>query len=49
VSLLGWSYELKNAADYEQEHKLSLAEAIRAINEAQGLVQTIAAIIASNS
>jgi uncharacterized protein (UPF0332 family) len=49
VSLLGWSYELKNAADYEQEHKLSLAEAIRAINEAQGLVQTMAAIIASNS
>jgi uncharacterized protein (UPF0332 family) len=27
VSLLGWSYELKNVADYEQEATLSVAEA----------------------
>jgi uncharacterized protein (UPF0332 family) len=27
VSFLGWSYELKNAADYEQEHRVAPAEA----------------------
>jgi uncharacterized protein (UPF0332 family) len=45
VSLLGWSYELKNAADYEQEHTVSLAQAERAISEALQLVERIAAII----
>ena len=45
VSLLGWSYELKNAADYEQEHSVSLAEAERAIDEALRLIETIGAII----
>jgi uncharacterized protein (UPF0332 family) len=49
VSLLSWSYELKNAADYAQEHKVSPADAVRAIDEAQGLIQTIAAIISSHS
>ena len=47
VSLLGWSYELKNAADYEQEHRVSLAEAERAINESLQLIENIAAIIGS--
>ena len=45
VSLLGWSYELKNAADYEQESMVSLAEAERAIDEASQLVETIAALV----
>lgn len=45
VSLLGWSYELKNAADYEQEHRVTVAEAERAINEALRLIETIAAIV----
>lgn len=45
VSLLGWSYELKNAADYEQGHRVSLAEAERAIEEAVRLIETIAAIV----
>lgn len=45
VSLLGWSYELKNAADYEQGHRVSLAEAERAIEEALRLIEAIAAII----
>jgi hypothetical protein len=49
VSLLGWSYELKNAADYEQEHRVSLAEAERAIREALQLIENIAAIIGSTS
>lgn len=49
VSLLGWSYELKNVADYEQEHRVSTAEASRAIEGAQGLIETIAAIIASSA
>jgi uncharacterized protein (UPF0332 family) len=31
VSLLGWSYELKNVADYEQEATVSSTEAERAI------------------
>ena len=29
VSFLGWSYELKNAADYEQGHTVTLSEAER--------------------
>jgi uncharacterized protein (UPF0332 family) len=45
VSLLGWSYELKNAADYQQGHRVSQAEARRAIDEAAQLIETIAAII----
>lgn len=45
VSLLGWSYELKNVADYEQEQTVSLAEAERAIAEATRLVETIAALV----
>jgi uncharacterized protein (UPF0332 family) len=47
VSLLGWSYELKNVADYEQEATVSLNEAERAIDEALRLVETIAALIGS--
>jgi uncharacterized protein (UPF0332 family) len=47
VSLLGWSYELKNVADYEQEATVSLTEAERAIDEALRLVETIAALIGS--
>jgi uncharacterized protein (UPF0332 family) len=46
VSLLGWSYELKNAAEYEQERVVSLAAAERAINEALQLIDTIAVIVA---
>jgi uncharacterized protein (UPF0332 family) len=45
VSLLGWSYELKNVADYEQEQTVSVADAERAIEEASGLVETIAALL----
>jgi uncharacterized protein (UPF0332 family) len=45
VSLLGWSYELKNAADYGQERRVTLADAERAINEALGLIETIAGIV----
>lgn len=47
VSLLGWAYELKSAADYEQEATVSVAEAERAIKEASQLVETIAALIGS--
>ncbi|MEJ0016492.1 MAG: HEPN domain-containing protein [Acetobacteraceae bacterium] len=45
VALLGWSYELKNAADYGQEHAVSLAVAERAIDEASQLIETIATIV----
>jgi uncharacterized protein (UPF0332 family) len=45
VSLLGWSYELKNVADYEQAATVSLTEAERAIDEAFRLVENIAALI----
>ena len=45
VSLLAWSYELKNIADYEQEATISQAEAERAIAEAARLVETIAALV----
>ncbi len=45
VSLLGWSYELKNVADYEQETSVSAEEAKRAIEEAARLVETIAVLI----
>ncbi len=47
VSLLGWSYELKNVADYEQDATVSLTEAERAIKEAAQLVKTIATLIGS--
>jgi hypothetical protein len=47
VSLLGWSYELKNVADYEQEATVSPTEAERAIREASLLVEAIAALIGS--
>ena len=45
VSLLAWSYELKNVADYEQEHRVSLHEAERAIDAAAQLVEAIAVIV----
>jgi uncharacterized protein (UPF0332 family) len=45
VALLGWSYELKNVADYEQEMSVSAEEAERAIAEAARLVETIADLI----
>ncbi len=47
VSLLAWSYELKNVADYDGEHRVSPVEAARAINEALQLVDTIADLIRS--
>jgi uncharacterized protein (UPF0332 family) len=47
VSLLGWSHELKNVADYEQGATVSVAEAERAIAEAAQLVETIAALVGS--
>jgi uncharacterized protein (UPF0332 family) len=45
VSLLAWSYELKNVADYGQEHSVPIADAERAINEASRLIETLTAII----
>jgi uncharacterized protein (UPF0332 family) len=48
VSLLGWSYELKNAADYEQGTTVSVTEAERAIEEASQLVETIAIPVGSS-
>jgi uncharacterized protein (UPF0332 family) len=45
VSLLGWSYELKNAADYEQGHQVTVPDAERAINEALRLIENITAIV----
>jgi uncharacterized protein (UPF0332 family) len=45
VSLLGWSYELKNVADYQQEHTVSVTDAERAIDEALRLIETIAVIV----
>lgn len=47
VSLLGWSYELKNAADYEQGTTVSVTEAERAIVEASQLVETVAILVGS--
>ena len=47
VSLLGWSYDLKNVADYEWESAVSLTEAERAIEQASQLVETIATLIES--
>ena len=49
VSLLGWSYELKNAADYDQEHTVSVDDAERAISEASRLIETVAALIGDGS
>ena len=47
VSLLGWSYELKNAADYGQEAVVSHEEAERAIDEAARLVEAVATLTIS--
>lgn len=45
LALLGWSYELKDTADYEQGHKVSSEQAERAIEEALRLIETIAEIV----
>ena len=45
VSLLAWSYELKNVADYEQTERVSRSEAERAIEEASRLMETIASLV----
>lgn len=45
VSFLGWSYELKNAADYGQGHTVTLPEAERAIDEALRLIEIIETIM----
>ena len=45
VSLLGWAYELKSAADYGQEPVASPEHAERAINEAAHMIETIAELI----
>ena len=47
ISSLGWSYELKNLADYEQAQTESVAEAERAIDEASRLIEAIVALVAS--
>jgi uncharacterized protein (UPF0332 family) len=47
VSLLGWSYELKNVADYQQEATVSPTEAERAIEEASQLIEKFATLIGS--
>ncbi len=45
ISLLGWTYELKNVADYGQEQVVSVADAERAIDEAMRLIEIIASLI----
>jgi uncharacterized protein (UPF0332 family) len=45
VSLLGWSYELKNVADYDRVATVSPAEAARAIEEPSRLVETVVALV----
>jgi len=47
LSLLGWSLELTNAADYELEATVLVAEAERAIEEDSRLMETIAILIGS--
>jgi hypothetical protein len=47
VSVLGWSDELKNVADHQQESAASLTDAERAIEETSQLVETIATLIES--
>jgi uncharacterized protein (UPF0332 family) len=45
VALLSWSYELKNAADYDQEPHISNEEAARAIAASSVLVDAIAELL----
>jgi hypothetical protein len=40
---------LKNVADYEQEHTVSVADAERAIDAASQLIETVAALIGDGS
>jgi hypothetical protein len=44
VSLLSWSYELKNIADCAGNHEVSQTDARRAIDEAERLVAVIVAL-----
>jgi uncharacterized protein (UPF0332 family) len=45
IALLGWSYELKNVADYEQDHTVTVEQAERAIEEASRLIETVVALV----
>ncbi len=45
IGFLGWTYELKTAADYGQDLPVPLAEAERAIAEAAQMVDAIANIL----
>jgi len=45
IGFLGWTYELKTAADYGQDLPVPLAEAERAIAEAAQMVVAIANIL----
>ena len=45
VSLLGWTYELKNVSDYGQPRTVAVEDAERAIDEAAKLIETITRIV----
>jgi len=45
VSLLGWTYELKNASDYGLPHTVMPEDAERAIDGAARLIETVTGIV----
>jgi uncharacterized protein (UPF0332 family) len=49
VSLLGWTYELKNASDYGQQRAVATEDAERAIDDAAKLIETIASFVAPSN
>lgn len=46
VSLLGWTYELKNLSDYGQPRTVAAEDAERAIDEAATLIETVTGLVA---
>lgn len=46
VSLLGWTYELKNLSDYGQPRTVAAEDAERAIDEAAMLIETVTGLVA---
>ncbi len=45
IAFLGWTYELKAAADYGSDEPVSAAEAHRAIAEATAFVERVAQVL----
>ena len=47
LAFLGWTYELKTAADYGAERPVTLMDAVRAIDEAAALIDVVEGLLSN--